>query len=130
VPIGHYSTLLPHALILLAQAAGKRGGGAFGHGGGPVTPFSLAEIFIPIWLVSALLMYSAGSVWVWHWLERHGAKLQLFRLAIPGYLNRTLYDWCRENGRTRVSQRVLRWRRVLLLNMIAAGLAFVFFSSR
>jgi hypothetical protein len=117
-------------LLLLAQGAGKKGGGAFGHSGGPVTAFSLTEIFVAVWFMTAILAYSGGTVWVWHWLERHGAKLRLFRLAIPGYLDRSLYTWCRDNGRGRVSQRVLRWRRLLLLNMIVSGLAFIFFSSR
>jgi hypothetical protein len=119
-----------HRLVWLALAASKKGGGAFGHSGGTVTPFSLTEILVAAWFMSAILFYSGGTVWVWHWLERHGAKLHLFRLAIPGYLDRTLNTWCRENGRMRVSQRVLRWRRMLLLNMIASTLAFVFFGSR
>ena len=82
---------------------------------------SFAEAFVLFWFFSSVLVHSGGSVWLWQWLERHGVRLRLFYIAVPGYLNRTLYDWCREHGRPLTRRRVLRWRRITMINLIAAA---------
>lgn len=90
-----------------------------------ITLNNILLIIVGSWFAISIVAVVFENLFLWIYLKKSGAKMLFIMSGTPGYLDKVYKSWCKENGVSPESR--LRRRRILLINVILAVIAFFLF---
>jgi hypothetical protein len=75
------------------------------------------------WFAASVFSAVVGNAVFVMWLRAHDVPMTFMWTGLPWYVDRVYVEWCRSQGRA--PGRILRLRRIALVNVIAAALVGV-----